>query len=191
MTKLEAVNQMLALIELAPVDSLETGDPTVDIAVSQLNQTTRFVQAEGWWFNTELNVMLSPNAQQEVQLPANTLKADPQKVLRDYVQRGLKLYDKVGHTFAIGESVGIDLVLGLGFDELPFSAQNYITIKAARVFAKNYRGGETALRWSDQDEGEARLVLVSEHAESSDANFLYTEPMLGEGMPRFDIGQLL
>ena len=71
-TELEAINIMLAAIGEAPVNTL-TGSLPVDVKIAQstLVEINKSVQAEGWSFNTEIDVTLTPNASKEIVLPVN------------------------------------------------------------------------------------------------------------------------
>ena len=54
-TKLAAVNTIISNIGQAPVTTLETGNPLVEMAEQILNEISRSVQSEGWVFNTEFH----------------------------------------------------------------------------------------------------------------------------------------
>ena len=55
-SELTAVNRILASVGQAPVTSLETTNPDVAIAFDTLTQVSKEVQAEGWSFNTDINI---------------------------------------------------------------------------------------------------------------------------------------
>ena len=77
-TELEAVNIMLAAIGEAPINSL-TGTVPVDVRLAQstLNEVNKEVQSEGWSFNTEINVELTRDGDDQVALASNVLRVDP------------------------------------------------------------------------------------------------------------------
>jgi hypothetical protein len=79
-TELSAINRMLASVGVAPVTSIETEsinradgstetvqtNPDVAIAVNTLTEVSREVQSEGWVFNKEYNVKVTPNNNNEL-----------------------------------------------------------------------------------------------------------------------------
>jgi len=175
MTELDAINLMLAAIGEAPVNSIGTGLSESRLAQIELENTSRFVQSIGWYFNTEDNYPLSPNNKGSIQVPRNTLKVDPQN--RRYVARNNLLYDKVKRTTVFEDTVLVTLVFGHGWDDLPETAKNYITIRAARRFQDNNVGSNTLHAFHANDEAEAELMLKTEELESGNYN-LFANPQL-------------
>ena len=137
LTKLDAVNLMLIAVNKQMATSLDTPLYSIDRdqAVKALIDTSREVQSDGWWFNEEFDVELaySPSTG-HVSIPLNTASLRLVGISRykRLVQRGTKLYDRVNHTFNIGEAVHADIVFVLDFEDLPQAAKWYITVKAAR-----------------------------------------------------------
>lgn len=173
-TQLEAVNLMLSVIGESPVNSLNDG-ASVDAVQAKfiLTNTTRAVQLEGWWFNTETNIKLSPDTDSgEVKVPGNALKVDPSDKSSKVIARGSRLYDTENHTYKFSQPVEVDMVLFLPFEELPESARNYITVKAGRTFQERVLGSETLSSFSKDDERQARSQLFIEDNEAGDANML-------------------
>ena len=108
-TELEAINIMLAAIGEAPVSSL-TGLLPQDVAIAQstLVETNRAVQSEGWSFNTEIDVTLTRNASNEIDIPVDVLRVDAnihQHPTIDPIQRELKLYDRLNNTYTFEEDL--------------------------------------------------------------------------------------
>lgn len=179
MNELDAVNQMLENINESPVDTLEAIEfTTASAALKVLRRVSNKVQAKGWTFNTEYAVPLSPNSVGEIDLPANILKVDPSDSSDEGVQRGLRLYDRANHTFTYGRLVKVDMIVQLDFSDLPVSAKHYITIKAARDFARSQVGSQTMDKLTENDENEALVELQCAEGESGDFNLIYgAEPI--------------
>lgn len=183
-TKLEAVNIMLSTIGESPVNSLSSGLVDAELAETILDATSRAVQSEAWHFNRELKVRFAPNLSGEIILPTNTLKADANldadSINRqtstglplDLVQRGTRMYDKTNHTFNIGKSVELDIVVGLDFDDLPEVAKRYITIKAGRTFQDRVVGSSTLHGFQEADEARSYYELKETEGDTSDFNIL-------------------
>lgn len=171
-TKLEAVNVMLSTIGESPVNSLTSGLVEAEVAAVILDSTSKAVQAEGWNFNRELKLPFSPDPTGFVNLPNNVLRADATltQQSRDLVQRGSKMYDKERHTYVIAETVDLDVVLYLPFEDLPEVARRYINIKAARVFQDRIVGSDTLHGFTQRDEQMAYYELKEFEGESEDYN---------------------
>ena len=75
-TKLEAVNSMLGHIGEAPVNTISNATAlpiSASVAVSVLDETSREVQLQGWHFNTEVDVELTPDGDGNITIPDNAV----------------------------------------------------------------------------------------------------------------------
>ena len=174
-TELQAVNNMLASIGESPVSTLDTGTVVdADLAQTLLFNVNRQVQALGLHCNSEVDYPLSPNEDGEIILPANTLRVDEVygASSRDLTQRGSRLYDRNNRTFVIDESVTLDIVMMLPFDELPEAVRWYIAVKASRIFVDKTMGDEALHAYSRQDEMEAKRDFVKSQLKNRDASML-------------------
>lgn len=171
-TKLEAVNIMLSAIGEAPVTKLNSGLVEADIAETILEATSREVQAQGFNFNKELNVIFNPDSNNEIVLPTNILRADAtnRKNNKDLVQRGSKMYDRVKNTYTIDQAVYLDTVVMLEFADLPEVAKRYITLRSARIFLDRVVGSATLHGFSQDDENRALFELRDMEDEAQDFN---------------------
>ena len=174
-TELEAVNVCLANIGESPVSAI-TGDITVDAALARdlLRQVTREVQTHGFYWNTELNYKLIPNTADNLALPANVLSVDTtgDDKNKDLVARGRILYDRVKHTYTFTEPVYVDIVVALGFEELPEIARRYIAVRAARIYQERVMGNGSISNFNTSDEDMARAALLAENMEIEDNNMM-------------------
>lgn len=171
-SKLDAVNTMLSSIGEAPVSSLSSGLIEAEIAESILDTVDREVQSMGWHFNTELNKSFAQSLAGEIILPADILRADATLKANspDLVQRGLKMYDRVNHTFNIGTSAALDIVIQLLFDDLPEVAKRYIVLRATRIFQDRVVGSNTLHSFQEKDEAMALYQLKDFDKASDDHN---------------------
>jgi hypothetical protein len=160
-TKLEAVNIMLSTIGESPVNSLTSGLVDAEMAETILDSINREVQGEGWNFNREEAMIVSPDSNGEIVIPANVLRADATNTYDslDLVQRGTKMYDKKNHTFKIDEAVKLDMVVLLDFEILPELARRYIAVRASRIFQDRVVGSDTLHGFNQQDEARAYFAL--------------------------------
>ena len=181
-TELEAINIMLAAIGEAPVNTL-TGSLPVDVKIAQstLVEINKSVQAEGWSFNTEIDVTLTPNTSKEIVLPVNVLRVDAnihQHPDIDPIQRGLKLYDRLKNTFEFDEDLICTVVYFRDFDEIPEQARSYINIRAARIFVDRLVSDQGLRTYTKEDEIRARVTLTETDLANGDHNMLRGDPSL-------------
>ena len=181
-TELEAINIMLAAIGEAPVNTL-TGSLPVDVKIAQstLVEINKSVQAEGWSFNTEIDVTLTRNASKEIVLPTDVLRVDAnihQHPDIDPIQRGLKLYDRLKNTFEFEEDLICTVVYFRDFDEIPEQARSYINIRAARIFVDRLVSDQGLRTYTKEDEIRARVTLTETDLANGDHNMLRGDPSL-------------
>jgi len=173
-TKLEAVNVMLTSIGEAPVNSLISGLEDAELAETILESVNKETQSKGWIFNTDLKLSLSPNTDNQIVLPDNYLRVDTRGTLRssnkDIVERGRKLYDRIGNSFTFTDPVTVDVVILLDFTDIPEVARRYITIRSARIFQDRVLSSTNIHGFQLQDEQQAYIELQDYHAETADFN---------------------
>ena len=181
-TELEAVNIMLAAIGEAPINSL-IGTLPVDarIAQSTLTEVNKSVQSEGWSFNTEIDVTLTRNVSNQINIPTDVLRVDAnihQHPTIDPIQRGSKLYDRLNNKFEFDEDLICTVVYFRDFDEIPEPARHYINIQAARKFVDRLVSDQSLRSYTQQDEARARAILMETDLANADHNLLRGEPSL-------------
>ena len=173
-TKLEAVNVMLTSIGEAPVNSLISGLEDAELAETILESVNKETQSKGWIFNTDLKVTLSPNTDNQIVLPTNYLRVDTRTTLRsntkDIVERGRKLYDRIGNTFTFTDNVIVDAVILLDFTDIPEVARRYITIRSARIFQDRVLSSPNIHGFQLTDEQQVYIELQDYQAETADFN---------------------
>ena len=194
MTELEAVNTLLSIIGEAPIDKLadistnEISDAS--LARKTLGEVDRDVQAEGWLWNTETEVAVNVNNAGEYPIPSNALRCDfsPNRYpSSQLVARGNRIYDRSNRTYEIGESnddapIVIDqVVMQLDWEELPHAAQQYIAIRAGRIFSDRYINSNVIFSYTVSDESYARAQLIRAEEASLSSNLLWGND---RGMPQ-------
>jgi hypothetical protein len=176
LTKLDAVNMMLASIGQAPVSTLAvSGIRDVSIAALALDNVTREVLSKGWHFNTDKNYPLSPNVDGNILVPTGALEIDPSDPTVDAVVRsngGVRmLWDKDNLTWVFTTTVEVDVVWGYEFEELPTTMRNYIATRAARIFQSQVLGSEVLFQFTEQHESEALFLLMRAEGRTKDRNW--------------------
>lgn len=166
LTALDAVNQMLQSIGQGRVNSLGSSSSVdAENAEITLTNTTREVQARGWWFNSEYDYPLSADTAGHLLLPDGCLQFYADSYYGTFVARGGRLYDKVNHTsdFAIPYEIRGSIVWHLPFDDLPHNARQYITRRAGREFQIGAVGSDLLYKFTREMEDEALAELTREH----------------------------
>ena len=160
-TKLQAVNTIISNIGQAPVTNLESGNPLVEMAEQILDEITIAVLAEGWEYNTERGYPFTPNSSNEIVIPDNVLQLDtkPGDGTQTVIRNG-KLYDRVKHTYTFDGQQKLDVQWLFDFEDLPEAFKNYITIRAANVFAGRSVGSQEAVSFGQREETIARATLL-------------------------------
>ena len=181
-TELQAINIMMAAIGETPINTL-TGTLPADIVMAQstLTEVNKDVQSEGWSFNTEIDVTLTRDGSNHINLPTDILRVDAnihQHPTIDPIQRGLKLYDRQNNKFNFDEDLICTIVYFREFDEIPEPARRYMTIKAARVFVDRLVGDQGLRTYTEQDEIRARAILMETDYANADHNLLRGDPSL-------------
>lgn len=169
---LGAVNILLATIGQAQIATLLTADLKEDArkAVDTLGKSSVEVQSRGWEFNTDRDVVLDPAPDGTITVPSTCVlvKTVGSHRRTKIIQRGLKLWLPEKQTFIVGQSLKVDMVHLLTFEDLPQPARWYITCLAARRFAVPELASSAAYQFTQTDEGTALLHLEQYDAEITD-----------------------
>ena len=195
MTELDAINRMLAVIGEAPIDALSSINinEITDSALARrtLSEVAKDVQAEGWSWNTDGPVELPATASDEFNLPSDTLtvRFSPANYSESqYTQRGLKVWCRNRQTFAFGQDVGgtlmvSELVRNLKWEELPHQAQEYISIRAARIYSDRFTNSTVIFSYTSADESYARTMLIRAEESQLSNNLLWgNDRGMGQGL---------
>lgn len=173
-TELEVINSVLSVAGDAPVQSLDDDYQPVFIIRDMINTLSRELQLEGYWFNTESGITLSPNSQTgQTVVPFNTLKFIP--VSSQYVLRGTKIYDRTNRTEDIGTDITGDLIVMLEFDALPQSAREYIRAACRVQYNDEYFGETNFKNKLERQLMKAKQELEQEHLENEKINILQAQ----------------
>lgn len=171
LTPIDVVNFCMASITREPVDSLdENQDVDVGMVLNELNAANMEVQSnggDGWWFNSYEDMTLSPNQDNNIQLPAGTLNVRTAYWSRDVMTPtqvceqpvGL-LYDMWNNTNVFTGSVQVDYVLLQDFTTIPQVARNYIGRLAAFRFQAKKQGAQIVTQVTQQDLKDAMVACL-------------------------------
>ena len=176
LTELSCVNIIISNIGQAPVTSLDSVNPMVQLAKNIISEISNSVQSEGWSFNREYGFPFLPNSDDEIIVPPNVIAWDLSRYAdQDVVLRSGKMYDKRNHTYQFNESLQADITWLFDYDDLPEPFKQYIAIRAANLFAARSVGTVEVMKYSEREEMQARAAMMEYETQAGDANMLGTE----------------
>lgn len=175
---LEAINDMLAAVGEAPVNTLEDSQNVdVENAIRVLEKVNRQVQSKGWSFNhvneAKLNRDLTTNKikwQDDILYIVGT---DGTK----YVQRGEYVYDFDNQKNTFDSDIEVELIRLVDFDYMPIVARDYIVAKAARIFQSQTLDDDNIGQNLLQQEQEAWAALQEYEMELGDYSMFSIQPV--------------
>jgi hypothetical protein len=178
-TKLEAVSSMLLDIGERPISTLASTE-RLDVvrAITTLDETSRIVQARGWWFNEEEFTITPSVPDGYLTVPSGFIKVDlvDRAAKNRYAVRGTKLYDKIDRTDQnFTESVNVVGVYLLDYEQLPETARRYIYARAAITFQSRSIGSTILQEFTEAQAQEAWVELKREETEYSDTQGVYAD----------------
>ena len=183
-TELSAVNSILGSIGQAPITSLTTTvgtdlefvNPEIAFIYNLLTEVNMDVQNEGWEFNTELHVKLSPDTNKHIVVPPNVLRYDIHDNQNDrrlnVVTRSGRLYNKVEHTDEFESDVELDVVTLYAFEDLPPVFRRYVIYRAAGRAATQLVANPQLVQLLGTQEAQARAACLEYECEQGDHNFM-------------------
>jgi len=174
-TELPAINQILMACGQAPVTTLDETNPDVAIAYQTLLEVSREVQSEGWTFNKEDHVAVTPNDDNEIPILSNYLQIDLTQADagdKKAVVRNGKLYDKYNHTDKWTDgAVDCDILWLFDWVDLPRPIQDYITARASTVTSSRIVGDQTQYQILQQKEAYMRAMALEYETNQGDYSF--------------------
>ena len=175
LTKLSAVNIVLSNVGQAPVSTVDNDNPMVVMAANVVDEVTNSVQSEGWTFNTEKSYPFTPDTSRKINIPNNILQIDTSYTsLLDVVLRDGKLYNKRDHTYNFTEQVLADVIWLVEFDDMPEAFKQYVSMRAANLYAGRAVGSAEAVKFGEREEAQARSAMIEYETQQGDYNYLGT-----------------
>jgi len=171
-TELEAMNQILSVTGDAPVSTITSTYAQAVVARRILLEISKEKQSLGYWFNEVDEMLILQDSFGEVSLPADTIRCDIPRDKGCLVQRGLKIYNKKLQTYAIDDSVYVNLVQELSWSLLPQSFRQVVVAYASLRYNNEYFGSEEVHRTLSNEIIKKDLVLQKEDIDNRDLNML-------------------
>ena len=181
LTKLEAVNQILACAGMMPVNSID--EPTTSdaaLVVQMLEVVHREVLSHTWHINTEYEVTLEVNHEGRIVVPDSILRfqVEDQPWV---IHRGSTLYDRENKTDRFETAVTGWCVRWLPWDELSEELKTYITALCKVRYYSAFVGVD---QQADLLRTEALIAQAACTERDADtANYsIFDSPDIGQGL---------
>ena len=176
-TELSAVNSILGSIGQAPLTELDMTNPEVSYVHNILKESVIDIQNEGWVFNREQDVPLSPDVETKyITWPADALRIDISgnqfDRSKNIVKREGKLFDKVSKKFEFDKTIYVDIVRVYDFDDIPSVFQRYITYRASTRAATQLVSNPQLVQLLGQQEALARAACMEYECNQGDHNIM-------------------
>ena len=175
-TELSAVNSILGSIGQSPITTLNFENPEISFIYNILSEVSKDVLNEGWHFNTEEHVKVSPDASGFITIPNDYLRYDLNDGQADrhmdVVKRNGKLYDLVNHTDVFDHDLELDIVYLYAFTDIPSVFQRYIIARASTRAATQLVSNADLVKLLQGQEGLARASLMEYECNQGDHSFL-------------------
>ncbi len=173
--KLAAVNIVLSNIGQAPVSTLDNPNPMVTMAANTISEVSNSVQSEGWVFNTETDYPFTPDVDGFIYIPDNVLQLDTDYLsVLDVVIREGRLYDKRAHSYSFSKQLNLNVIWLVRFEDMPAAFAQYVTMRAANLFAGRSVGSSEAVKFGEREEAQARAAALQYETSQGDYNMLGT-----------------
>lgn len=174
MTELEAVNIALQTIGEMTLTTATTIPDVYEAstALEILTETRRTVLSEGLNCNTDEDWDFTADATGYVALASNVLRIEASNASLNYIAKDNKVYNKDDNTFLFdpNETVTLDVVWDLDFDNIPPAVAYYIAIKASRLTYQRLIGSTDVIRVLLQDEQEAKQKMIDHDTDTRNYN---------------------
>jgi hypothetical protein len=175
----KAVNQALRYLGIAPISSFTTSD-TGYHSLKIITEIDNLIQAEGWHYNTEKGIILSPDVNGYIEpfnstaYPVLNFDADKYEDFKhNIVLRGTYLYNVAKQTEVFTAKVKGDLVLKIDWQFLPPIFQRYIVIRTAKELA-GILGKPQYMQPLAIEESRARMEAIQYDSENADYSMFDT-----------------
>lgn len=178
LTKLDAVNLMLASIGQSPMNTIEGTIPKeVTKAVLALDNALREVCTQGWSFNSDREYPMTPDGSNQIDIPAGASFVDP-TYGENYTMRydstgtpGMRLYNNDTRVFNdFARVVKCDIIWLFEYEQIPQHARQYVVTKAARKFQSGLLASQILYEFTREMETEAYATFRRMEKRQKDYN---------------------
>lgn len=176
LTELDAVNNIIATLGEAPIDTLEDcTDVDAMNAYRILQEVNRAEQSRGWSFNIIEDYVLNPDTSDNNRIPWVDkylfLKSDEYKLVRS----GKYVKDLKTNSTVFNAPITVEIILYVPFEDLPEQMRSYITAKAGFMFQSAYFGDEGMMKVTQMQVDDCWQHLQDLEMDNNDYSMLDNE----------------
>jgi hypothetical protein len=158
----------LATLGESPLNAVDPDHPFVPSAQNSLNQALTQEQGKGYWFNTDfLNLMPDP-ATGYIYVPKDAITVEVQDPA--IIQRGRRLYTRVGGSFEFKTPIYARVVREIPFDDLPMLVNQLVAARAVMDFQVTYDGDQVKYGKLQANYNQIYLHVAAENIRQQKAN---------------------
>ena len=184
-TELSAVNSVLGAIGQSPVTRLNYDNPEQSFIYNLIKECNMDIQQEGWTFNKEYHVQITPAASVAsnktgygyITYPPDVLQyalhGGLEKKSQRLVRRKGRVYDTVDHTdeFKVGDEISVDRILLFKFEDLPHVFRRYVIYCASTRAAIQLVGNPQLVQLLQTKEVTSRAACLEYECNQTDPTF--------------------
>lgn len=171
MQKLTVLNACLATMGQKPLASIDERHPLRAAGIALIDRHNRTVQARGWWFNRE-NITLAPDTSGKLIVPGDSLVIRSLNRNMRVATRGPVLYNLTDSTDLFTDTLDVEIVRLIPFDQLEDVVADYISYCVQKEFQLTYDGDSDKQRRLGESTEMARILLNAEETRNQPANWL-------------------
>jgi hypothetical protein len=171
LTRLEAINECLSSVAIAPVSSIDSQHPAFLKAARKFNVVAKKVQSnggKGWWYNRSF-VTLTPALDGTVTIPQYAVVCECPN-FPQYIVRGNRLWDRSKRSFVIDTAEEYRIVEALPYEEIPDVAREAIWTRAKYEYYVDEEGSQPKIELYMREKDMSQAQLVAEHLRHEDVN---------------------
>lgn len=178
MNKLDAINQVLFMINEDYINSLDDMSPDAQSVDELIKHVVREVCLDDKIFNI-LPVELIPDSNKQITIGQTVLSIDPINSGGRYRIIGKRLYDIIDKTYSFDQKVYCDCKILQEFEDLEDVVQNYIVKIVALKKISVELGSEALMKTAQYDLELATDAYVDYNLQLDDCNMFNNETGLG------------
>tara|TARA_B100000902_G_scaffold112717_1_gene113942 strand:- start:669 stop:1283 length:615 start_codon:yes stop_codon:yes gene_type:complete len=175
-TELSAVNSILGAIGQSPITTLNYENPEIAFIYNLLTEVNKDVQNEGWVFNKEYNVKISPDSNKHIAIPANVLSYDlhydDEKKDKNVVRRSGKLWDTIGQSYEFDDDAYLDITWLWTYEDLPMAFKRYIISRASVRAATQLVSNPQLVQMLQLQEAQTRATCMEYECLQGDHSYM-------------------
>ena len=151
-------------------------NPEVSFIYNILTEVNKDVQNEGWVFNKEYKVTISPDTDKHISIPANVLSydlnGDYENRQKNLVRKAGKLWDTINQTYEFDGDVYLDILWLRPFEELPSVFKRYIISRSSVRAATQLISNPQLVQLLQIQEAQARATCLEYECNQGDHSYM-------------------